>query len=374
MTTQYHRYIITLTIAVLFVCTTKTFGQHVAINLGVDTTDQDIKAVITLWINYLQTKPNRNSIKGSPFWSDAEQKKYPKVDQLLNALNSDIPTYSMGNPTILYVKPKHDFFEIKTLFSSTDSLENVSVLCITSVFCKKENGQYKLYNALTVNSKNWKLENTESVTFHFPESHAVDKNEANKLLKSINNLKKQWNLQTIPIDYYFADTYEEIQHVRGFEYAIGMGNKDKPSGMADVESKMVFAGGLGENYFHEVVHIYLNKLFPKSPLLEGLAVFYGGSLGHDLKWHLTRLNDHLNKHPEINLNDLENFRYMDNFTNPNSTILGLLIHISYQNGGCSNLKKLMSHEDLYTAIENEFGIKKEGLNNYLRQQIIANKN
>jgi hypothetical protein len=374
MTTQQHRNIIILTISILFTVTIKTFGQQVTINAGVDTTDHKIKAVITLWTNYLKSKPDKDNIKDSPFWADTEKKKFSKVDQLLNAVNSDVSTYLMGNPTILYVKPKHDFFEIKTLFSWTDSLENVFVLCIASVFSKKENKQYKLYNALTVNSKNWKTENIGSVTFHFPQSHTFDKNEASKLLQSIDGLIKQWNLQTIPIDYYFADTYEEIQHLRGLDYSIGMGNKDKPSGMSDQETKTVFAGGLGENYFHEVVHIYLNKLFPKSPLVEGLAVFYGGSMGHDLKWHLTRLNDYLNQHPEINLNDLKKFYYMDNFTNPNSTLRGLLCYIAYKNGGLDKLKKLMSYKDTYSAIEKEFGIKKDGLNEYLRQQINANKN
>lgn len=374
MTTQQYRYIIILTIFILTGVITKTFGQRVTVNSGVDTTDQDIKAVITLWSNYLKSKPNKDNIKESPFWADTEKKKFQKVDQLINAINSDVPTYAMGNPTILYVKPKNDFFEIKTLFSWTDSLKDVYALCITSVFAKKENGQYKLYNALTVNSKNWKTQTIGSVTFHFPQSHTFNQNEANKLLQSISDLTKQWNLQTIPIDYYFADTYEEVLRLRGLDYSIMMGNQDKPSGMSDIETNTVFAGGLGENYFHEVVHLYLNRLFPESPLVEGLAVFYGGSMGHDLKWHLQRVSDYLNQYTEIDLNDLENFWYMDNFTNPNSTILGLLCCIAYKKGGLDQLKKLMSHEDIYTAIEKELGVKKDELNRYLRQQINANKN
>jgi hypothetical protein len=192
-------------------------------------------------------------------------------------------------------------------------------------------------------------------------------------LYSIDDLIKLWNIKPIPIDYYFADAYEEVEHLRGLDYSIGMGNKDKPSGMSDIDNNTVFAGGLGENYFHEVVHIYLNKLFPKSSLVEGLAAFYGGSMGHDLKWHLTRLNDYLNHHTEINLNDLEKFWYMDNLTNPNSTIQGLLCLMAYKNGGLDKLKKLMSYQDTYIAIEKEFGIKRDVLNEYLRRQINANK-
>jgi hypothetical protein len=374
MTTLHHKHIIIFIILALFTVASKSFGQQVTINMGVDTTDYELKAVITLWTNYLQSKPNKDNLKDSPFWAESEKKKYLKVDQLLNAINSDVPTYSMGNPTILYVKPKHDFFEIKTLFSSTDSLEKVFVLSITSIYAKKENEQYKLYNALTVNSKDWTTQSMGSVTFHFPQSHNFDKHKANELLQSIDDLTKQWNLPTIPIDYYFANTYEEIKQLRGLDYAIGMGNKDKPSGMADQETKTVFAGGLGENYFHEVVHLYLNSLFPKSSLGEGLAVFYGGSMGHGLKWHLRRLDDYLYQHTEIDLNNLEKFNYMDNYTNPNSTIQGLLCYMAYQKGGLDKLKKIMSYNDIYSAIEKEFGIKKDGLNAFLRQQININKN
>ncbi len=372
MIKSHHKNLFCLTIALLFGITTNIFGQKITINSGVDTTDKDINAVITLWTNYLKSKPNKNNITNSPYWADSEKKKYSKVDQLLNAINSDYPTYSMGNPTILYVKPKHDFFEIKTLFSWTDSLENVFVLCITSVYAQLENEQFKLFNALSLNSNKWKNKIFGSVTFHFPQSHHFDENKANKLLNSIHKLKKEWNLKTIPIDYYFADTYETILNLRGLDYSIVMGNKDKASGMADLETNTVFSGGLGENYFHEVVHIYLNRLFPKSPLVEGLAVFYGGSMNHDLKWHLKRLNEYLNQHKEINLNNLEGFKYMNNFTNPSSTIQGLLCYLAFKKGGLDKLKKLMYHDDIYIAIEKEFGIKKNDLNEYLRKQINAN--
>lgn len=174
----------------------------------------------------------------------------------------------MGRATILYVKPRTDSFEIKTLFGWNDSLQNIHVLCITSVFAKKENGEYKLLNALTVNSRNWKRRRLGSITFHYPPTHAFDKEKANNLLQSINRLTKQWQLPQIPIDYYFPDNFEEIQHLRGLDCSMGMGNYEKPSGMSDKENNEVFSGGLGENYFHEIVHLYLNRLFPNSALIE----------------------------------------------------------------------------------------------------------
>lgn len=360
-------------ILILFLTSwTTIFGQQISVNYGVDTTNAEIKEVIALWSNYLKSKPDVKNIRESPYWANTEKIKYSKVDQLLHSISSETSTYSMGNATILYVKPGNNFYEIKTLFAWADSLQEIRVLSIISVFAKKENGKFRLYNALTVNSTNWKSIKISDVTFYFPGYHQFSQKKANDLINSIRNLRKQWNLKVIPIDYYFANTYEEVQHLRGLDYAIGMGNKDKPAGMADDKNNIIYCGGLGENYFHEVVHIYLNHLFPSSPLQEGLAVFYGGSMGHSLKWHLAKLNQYLNEHPEIDLTDFRKLYYMDNFTNPRSTIQGLLCDLAYKKGGVDELKRLMTYKNLDTAIETEFNVKKNNLNDFLRSQIKLN--
>jgi hypothetical protein len=101
----------------------------------------------------------------------------------------------------------------------------------------------------------------------------------------------------------------------------------------------------------------------------GLAAFYGGSLGHGLGWCLRRLDAHLAQHPEIDLDKWENFWCLDNFTNPNSAIQGLLCHLAYQQGGLAKLKKLMSYQNVNQAITQEFGVKPGGLNPFFREQI-----
>ena len=60
--------------------------------------------------------------------------------------------------------------------------------------------------------------------------------------------------------------------------------------MAHDKDNQVFCAGLGGNYFHEVVHVHLNHLYSKSPLKEGLAAFYGGSMGRSINWHMKRVN------------------------------------------------------------------------------------
>ncbi len=351
---------------------TNCYGQQIFINPGVDTTDLEIAKSIAVWTNYLNSKPTPENMQTSLFWAETEKKKYPVVDQLYNSLG-DTPPYQIGKPTILYAKPDSQYILIKTLFSYSDSLQNTIAWCITNVYVKKENGTYKLYNALSKNISSWLVKKIESVTYYYPPDHKFDETKASKLILSINHLTDEWKLKKVPITYYIGETYEQLQKLRGLEYAVGMGNQTKPTGISDIKSKSVYCGGLGENYFHEVVHIYINPLNPKSALNEGAAVFYAGSMGQTLKWHLKRLSKYLAEHAEINLNNLEDFYFMDNFTNPNSTIKGLLCYLAFKEGGIEKLKKLLTYESLDLAIENEFGIKQKDLNHFLREQINLNK-
>ena len=182
-------------------------------------------------------------------------------------------------------------------------------------------------------------------------------------------MQADWGLAPINIRYYFADTKEELEHLRGFDFTVAMGNRDKPSGMSDDVDNIVYCGGWGENYFHEVVHVYLNRHYPQSPLREGLAVFYGGSLGHDLKWHLKRLDAFLEQNKGIDLNMLDSFYDMDNYTNPYSTICGMLCMNAYIKSGIAGVKRIMTYTSMDEIFEKEYGVGRGGWNVFLRKMI-----
>jgi hypothetical protein len=148
-----------------------------------------------------------------------------------------------------------------------------------------------------------------------------------------------------------------------------MTNRDRPSGISDDTDNIIYCAGLSENYFHEVVHIYLNRLFPNSPLKEGLAAFYGGSMGKDFTWHIKRVKDHLAAHPEINLDELDSFTYLDNYTNPISAIQALFCKIVYETEGIKGLRRLMSYAALDDIYEKEFSKGDKDKNTLIRELI-----
>jgi len=194
---------------------------------------------------------------------------------------------------------------------------------------------------------------------------------ADSLIRQITALEKHWKLKPIDIRYYMADSWDELQRARGFDFALSMGNPGKPQGISDDIDNQVFCAGLGENYFHEVVHVYLNRLFPKSPLREGLAVFYGGSMGRTLNWQLNRVNDYLEHHPEADLNNFEDFWYSDLYTNPESAIKGMICHIVYEKDGISGLRRLMSYTNLKDIFKLELKVEDGEWDSYLRTNVRA---
>lgn len=359
------------TLTILYSC---FYAQaQVYINPGVDTTDVTNKKVLTFYNNYINAFKGKTKLPNyREYWSEQDCKRYKTPDPSVYGIGGDYPTYLMGErKTIHYIKPLKDgIYNIKMLGSWTDSLKNNALMYLTNQFVKIEkSGKMQFVQPIDVYKNDWKKRIVGQITYYFPKYHQFDEKKANELIRQIKNLEKQWGLSPKPISYFFADTYDEIQRLRGFDYTIGTGNADKPMGISNQQDNTVFCAGNGENYFHEVVHIYLNPLHPKSPLNEGLAVFYGGSLGKPLSWHLNRLKQYLKAHPEINLSNLEDFYYMDNYTNPGSAIQGMLCNIVYKKDGFSGLKRLMSYTSLNDIFEKELKLDLKNLNMQLRELI-----
>lgn len=357
-------------ISLLF--TSQFCSAQIPVNNPVDPADTELTNAVDFLSRYFHEFDNRQSPDYSKYWDAEDCKEYKHPDQLVYGINTEWPTYRIGKPTILYAKPENGYVHIKTLFGKGDSTGKVSVMSITNHYIAHDNNNtLHFISPIRLAAKTWNTTEVGNITYHYPSYHHFDKAKAKMLTGNISALERDWGLQPIKIRYYFADTKEELEHLRGFDFTVAMGNRDKPSGMSDDTDNIVYCGGWGENYFHEVVHIYLNRHYPQSPLREGLAVFYGGSLGHELPWHIKRLNEYLQKHGEIDFGK-DDFYYLDNYTNPNSTIMGMLCLDAYNKNGVAGLKHIMAYTSLDEIMAKEFGIGKRGLNAFLRKMINDN--
>lgn len=362
------RYVLTYVLFLVCIC---GYAQNLHINPGVDTLDTDVKKSLDFYRNYL------NQFKGysiprnfEKYWSQKDCNDFPVPDPIVYALNGSYSTYGLAtSKTLFYVKPEQEFVHFKVLYGWVDST-SISLFCIANHyihFKDKENPEF--VSPIAVNTKDWKRTTIRNITFVYPQYHKFDRLRADSLIASVENLEKDWNLKPISLTYYLAKTREEIDGIRGLDFSLLAGNREKPSGISDERNNIVYCSGLGENYFHEVVHLYLNRLYKESPLVEGLAAFYGGSMGRSLEWHLGRLKAYLKENPSIDLNKLEEFWYMDNFTNPNGTIKGMLCRMAFKKDKINGLKRIMTYKSMEEIFLNEFNVKKGEWNDFLRASI-----
>jgi hypothetical protein len=262
------------------------------------------------------------------------------------------------------------FFILKSTGGWLDSLKRYNVLYNSNHYIKKTNtNDLQFITPYEYLKNDWESIKVRNVTFHHKKALKFNKSAAAELINQIEKLEKDWNLPSIEIKYFYTSTYDEIQFIRGFDFTMGLGNADKPSGISNQTDNIVYCAGSGENYFHEVVHLYLNPIHKESPLNEGLAVFYGGSMGNKLNWHIKRLQEYLNDHKSIDLGKLDDFYFMDNYTNPNSTLLGMFCQLAYNKDKINGLKRIMSYTSLKEILEKEFNIKSENQNAGLRKMI-----
>lgn len=344
-------------------------GQKVTYNLVVDSTNAETKEVMMLFENYLASNP-QNKERNS-FWNNKEQEKHRNFDFLESEFQ---PSLYMGFPAhVLSIKFRNNIYQIKTQFYYYKEDGSPYVLAIVNYIAKKENGKFKLFNALTLNKQTWNCTTVGVVDFYYPKYHKFDYQKAQKLNDFINETCKNFGVKPKPFEYYLSDDYDEIQVLKGLDYYIGMGGQSKPSGKATDDK--VYCGGLGEYYPHEVFHVQIDQHFPNKHfwVSEGIATLLGGSRGKNLDWHIKRTNIYLQKHSELDLNDMLKLTNLDSQTSYHYVLGGLIAKEILDKGGWNILKEFMSSgktdEDYYNAIEKHLGINKSELNNYIRQQL-----
>jgi hypothetical protein len=180
------RLILTI-VLLIFYTTLPSLGQQASIDVSiharVDTTQAEKKAVAELWINYLKTKPD--SLSDNPYWNKAEKKQFKNFDfsvpYLYQFPSKQLLAYY--KPTILSIEKEGDYYGIRTIFAA-DGLHGIyrksNPWCITKLYAIKENGEWKLQNALPIITENWHKTTVGKIRFIYPLDHDFDEALAKK--------------------------------------------------------------------------------------------------------------------------------------------------------------------------------------------------
>ncbi len=348
------------------------------LNAGVDIkTDPDKAKVFECWNNYLSSQPD--SLYDNPYWNQAEKAKYKSYDLLKSEgwLTPGLYGFNLKN-VILSITNQGDYYVIRSMFYWDDTT-HINSMAITNVIAKKENGIYKLYNWLPFYTRSWSEKQVGIIYYKYHPLHPFNIFKAEKANKLIGFLIDKFGIKIDKIEYYITLNCNEIMQLKGFDYVIGEGvNINNLCGFYDRFNNIIYSNSInGENYEHEIVHL-INNFFPNAHglFLNGLSDYFGENdikLGISITEHFKRMDNYLQRHPEINLNKLDTFYQMDGVTSPSYFLGIILCHLCIEKGGINLLKEALvygnSDDDLYRFIDQKLNIKRNDINKSFRKII-----
>ena len=311
-------------------------SQNVSVNIGVNTDNKDIAEIINLWKNYLN---ENNSLKKKTYWNKNEVNKYDSYDLLKSEgyITPSIYDLDLDN-LILSITREGEFFKIKSAFYWIDN--PLSIMATTVVYCKKENGTFKLYNNLNVKTKNWETRKIGLINYHFQTNNPINDSLGEMANQFYLKMISTFDLIPKEIEYYTFSSCSELEKYKGFDYVIG--DSPKGCGFFDKYNYIIYSS-YGEYHLHEIVHVINNKFPNAHPVfLAGISALWGGHFGKEIEEHYKRLYDDvtLNK---IDLSKILGYTYIDENTSPIYVYGAIFCKEAIEKGGVEKLSKLFSY-------------------------------
>jgi hypothetical protein len=335
----------------------------------IDTADKDIQSAIIFYENYLNEFNGQHLPTYSNYWSEDDCMRYNVPDFIVYSIDSDYPTYRFAEQrTIYYARKYSDFVHLKTLFTQVDSSKQITLYAITNHYIAIHDNLNRMHfiSPLTINRNQFKKVVNRNITYHFPIEHVFNQQKSDSLLNKIETIEKAWGFQKIYLDYYFADNKDKVAMMKGLDYYLGM-DEASPSGMSFDKDRTIFCSGYGEGYLHEILHLYFNPLYIKSPVNHGLIYYLAGGIGHHFDWMIHRMNEYITKYPDTDLSQFESILTKDKMLHIDHTVTGLICKIVDEKEGVAGLKRLLTYSTMDELFLTEFKLQKKDWNGFLKQ-------
>src|SRR5690242_17573917 len=195
---------------------------QVEIHSRVDTTKNEIKEIATLWINYLNSEPDK--ISNNPYWNEEEKLKYKDFD-LSRSLLYQFPSDQLlrqFKPKILSIEKEGDHYGIRTMYSA-DGLEGEyrksDPWAIQKIYAIRENNQWRLKNSLPIITGNWNRKTIGKITFIYAPDHKFNEELAVKAYEFCNQVKDEFNFPDWePFDFYITRNGDELGRLLNFDF------------------------------------------------------------------------------------------------------------------------------------------------------------
>jgi hypothetical protein len=321
------------------------------------TTQGPVPEIFKAWRNYLRS----DAMSQSPtrYWSAAEQRKWPRYDVAGGYAYQGLPATVLS---IELAQPGATEYTVRTLFSTTDGPANdVKPTALMRVYAIRENGQWVFANALPRLTHDWQRHKVGPINYIVQPGHRFDEEKAKSAARFADSVAKMFGVNPLTaLDYYVADTPEEIHRILGLDFVVGAGAQ---ASYSDPGRQMIFVGSsvFGENHRHELTHSILASLTwtanTASIVNEGTATWLGGSLGKSFPDVMKEYAGFLAAHPTITLDSVFTVTDHDLGQRPAGAAL---VEMTYQHGGIPGLKAVMASgrtpAQVRTALEKNLGM------------------
>ena len=321
------------------------------------TTQGPVSEIYRAWRDYLRS----DALHQPPtrYWSAAEQRKWSRYDiaggYAYQGFPATVLSIQLAQPGV------SDEYVVRTLFSSTDGPTNdVKPIALTRVYAIRENGHWVFANALPRLTRDWKRHLVGHINYIVQPGHTFDEGKARSAVRFADSVAKVFGVPPITsLDYYVADTPEEIHRILGLDFMVG----GEQASYSDPAKQMILVGSeiFGENHRHELTHSALAALTwtPNTAAIvnEGTATWLGGSLGKSFPDVMRDYAAFLSAHPTITLDSVLTVTEHDLGTRPAGAAL---VEMTYQHGGIAALRALMASgrttAQLRAALEKSLGM------------------
>ncbi|HMW38496.1 MAG: hypothetical protein K1X68_00915 [Saprospiraceae bacterium] len=283
------------------------FKSTLQISSRVDTTKIEVREVLKLYGDYIQSQPD--SIYDNPYWNSREKAQFEDFDFSRRSMYNGISSSQLLRvyaPFVLSVEPKNQKYQIRVLYANSDTdplYIGSKVWCIHQLNAAREEGVWKLENLLPEKTRNWIRSKAGFIEYVFPEEHQLNAERVHKAQQFCQEIISRFNPEyKDSFSFYLANGIDEMGELENFDYIF--------SGVTTGKARegMILSSKGDEFYPHEFIH----KLLPKNPtrghvIEEGLASFLGTR--EELTEYLPmmeRLAKDFNKRDSYNLENILN--------------------------------------------------------------------
>jgi len=253
-----------------------TTPLKVFVSSRVDTSSDEVRAIIKLYENYYNSRPD--SIYDNPYWNKKEKELYQDFDfsraSIFQGEMNAVKLFRYYSSFVLSVEPLGEKYQIRVLFSSSTTdpkYLSSKVWCIQKLNVIKEGETWVLENLIVDLSKNWLSQEIGFIKYLYPINHQFNYEEAKRAKAFCNEMIQRFNPDfDDSFKYYVTSSIDDMGLLENFDYYfVGMTTGKSREGM------ILTAKG-NEFYPHEFVHKLLVPNQNRGYLVEeGLATFLG---------------------------------------------------------------------------------------------------